>query len=105
MNSILNQLKAWRDRFDPKADQKEDASDALNKAFARIPREALDYLIGTYFKPVEFIGPPSTIALAERNGQMAMMVDILQKVDMGQHPMLYKDSPSSDDDKPMDVRQ
>jgi hypothetical protein len=99
--SILQQLKAWRGRWNPKS--RENGDDDLNRAFASVPTQVLDYLMETYFKPLEFIGQPSTIKLAERNGQQVMLVDILTRVDIGRHPMMYKES--SEDEKPMDVRQ
>lgn len=106
--SILNQLKAWRARFEPAP--QDDYEDVLNRTFAGVfgdaeGKRALDYLIATYYQPIQFVGAGDGIKLGERNGQQLMMVDILTRVDMGMHPMLYREAPSSEDDKPLDVRQ
>lgn len=107
MNPILSQIKAWRLRWDAKPRENDDD---LNRGFAETfsdvrGKQVLDYLMETYFKPVEFIGAADPGKLAERNGQQLMMVDILTRVDMGMHPMLYQEAPSSEDEKEMDVRQ
>lgn len=102
MTALLAQLKLWRNRWDPKPRENDDD---LNRAFTSINTQALDYLIETYLKPVEFIGAPNQIILAERNGAQKVVVDILSRVDIGMHPMLYKPEVSSKDDEPVDVRQ
>ena len=100
------QLKVWRERWKPTIAEV-DCEEVLARSFAvafttQSGKDVLDYLIENYFKPVEFIGMPSQIPLAERNGQMKLMVDILTRVDIGMHPMARQESPSTE--KPMDVR-
>lgn len=109
MSHLLDQIKAWRQRWKPVVAE-EDRDAVLNRSFSvafssRSGKEVLDYLIETYFKPLEFIGEPSSISLGERNGQQKMLVDILSRVDAGTHPMAFQESPSSEDEKLMDVRQ
>jgi hypothetical protein len=104
-SAILNQLNAWRLRWKPKDPE---SAEILNRYFAQAlssvqGKEVINYLIETYYKPIEFIGTPSAIKLAERNGQQIMMVDILTRIDTGLHPMLYQESPSTE--KPFDARE
>lgn len=107
MNSLLNQIKKWRARFEPKAGE-DGGENELNKAFAGSfsgiqGHQVLDYLIENYFKPVEFIGAHDHGKLSERNGQQLMMVDILSRIDIGQHPSLYQPT-ESEIEREMDVR-
>ncbi len=108
MNSILNQIKQWRSRWKPQTE--ESADDELNRAVASClsgvhGERVRDHLIETYMTALEFIGPYDALALAERNGQQKLVVNLLKRYDIGMHPMMYQSASSSDDGKEMDVRQ
>jgi hypothetical protein len=105
LNFLIRQLNAWRNRYRPP--EAEQTEEALNRSFAFAltspqGREVVDYLITTYYRPIEFIGVPSTIVLAERNGAQKVVIDILKRIDMAQHPMAYAESPSTE--QPFDAR-
>jgi len=105
MNPIVRQIKAWVARY--RAPDTDENFDQLNKCFAvtySTPqgKEVLDYLIGKYYKPIDFVGASDAGRLAERNGQQVMMVDILTRIDMGIHPAAHQESPSTE--QPFDAR-
>ena len=105
MNPIVRQLNAWRSRWKPK--ETEENLDQLNLYFAQAlssvqGKEVIDYLIMTYYKPIEMVGQLSEIPIIERNGQMKMLVDILTRIDTGLHPMAHRESPSTE--QPFDPR-
>lgn len=107
IGSPAKQLEAWRARWHPAATEESD--ELLNRAFAgtfgnQDGKAVIDYLIGEYYKPIQFAGATDAGKLAERNGQQQLLIDILTRYDTGMHPMAFEPERSSDDDKPMDVR-
>ncbi len=107
LNAPIKQLEAWRSRWHPQTT--EESEELLNRAFAgafgnQDGKAVIDYLIGEYYKPIQFAGATDAGKLAERNGQQQLLIDILTRYDMGMHPMAFEPERSSDDEKPMDVR-
>jgi len=103
--SILAQLKAWRLRW--KIDPPED--EILNRSVAVAfssgsGQMVLDYLIETYYRPLQFVGPSDGGRALERNGQQLLIVDLLERYDKGMHPAAFEPERSSDDGKEWDVR-
>lgn len=94
--SITDQLKAWRQRWQP-----EPLNDnALNENFALTfgtysGTRVLDYLVATYFVNVLDGGAPGPAhaKLAEHNGQRAVVQDILARVEAGQNPVTENQQP------------
>ena len=107
--SILEQLKGWRARWRVEPPDVEEGHRILCRAFAvtfssQNGKVCFDYLIENYFKPLEFVGTVDLGKLAERNGQQLLMIDVMQKVDEGNHPAAFEPERSIDDGKEMDVR-
>lgn len=108
--SILAQLKAWRSRWRMESsDDAEERERLLNRSFAialNSPsgKDVQDYLIETYYRPLKFIGPTDGGRSLERNGEMNVVVDILERIDRGLHPSAFEPEHSSDDEKEVDVR-
>lgn len=108
--SLLAQLKSWRARW--RIDPPEDAEEKerlLNRSFAvalNSPsgKDVQDYLIETYYRPLEFIGPSDGGRSLERNGSMLVVVDILERIDRGMHPSAFELERGSQDEKEVDVR-
>lgn len=106
---LLNQLRNWRQRWRPQ-ETEEGTEKLIDKMFANTFHHAdgkgvLDYLIETYYQPVEFVGPGDTIRLAERNGQQKLVVDMLVRFDRGMHPAAFEKPEDREQEKPWDGRQ
>lgn len=104
MNAIVKQLRGWRARWLVDTPEEEILNREFAVAFSSRPGTVvLDYLIGKYFKPLEFVGAADPYRLAERNGQQLLMVDIMQRYDQGMHPLKYEPD-GKEDGKAVDVR-
>jgi len=109
-DGLLNQLKAWRLRWRPLPED-EDHDQLINRYCAetfndQAGKAFLDYLIETYYKPLQSGSTPlTTTDLAENNGKQLVVVDILVRFDMGMHPMAFIPAELREEEKPMDVRQ
>lgn len=103
--AFVEQLEAWRARWEPSSPD----TDALNRAFAAIfasidGKHVINYLLETYYNPIEFVGPTDWGILAARNGQQKLIIDILTRIGIGTHPHLYQEPESTENPLAADVR-
>ena len=89
--SLVDQIKSWRARWKSEGPPQ----DVINKAFATMfgsydGKICKDYLLGTYLLPLDGgLEGPTGIKLSEHNGQLLLLMDMMRREDVGNHPKMF----------------